>query len=66
VNFPQNEVAADNVRRKMENVQESPVGGVIEDVTTLARPTLAVSVHAWRLQPRSPLMRANEFGNERA
>lgn len=40
--FPDNEVAADNERRRMEKVSKSPVGAVVEEVISLARPTLAV------------------------
>jgi hypothetical protein len=40
--FPQNEVAADNQRRRMEDISESSVGGAIEGVVSVARPTLAL------------------------
>jgi hypothetical protein len=38
----ENEVAANNHRRRMEETSKSPVGGVIESAVTLARPALAV------------------------
>lgn len=40
--IPQNEVAADNQRRRLEEISKSPVGGVIDNAVTLARPALAV------------------------
>jgi hypothetical protein len=40
--LPENEVAADNQRRKIEAVSESPVGGVIESVVSVARPALTI------------------------
>jgi DNA-binding transcriptional MerR regulator len=39
----QNEVAADNKRRRPEETSKSPVGGVIEDAVSLARPALAAA-----------------------
>ena len=41
--FPENEVAAENSRRKMEETSKSPVGGVIENAVSLARPALVVA-----------------------
>jgi hypothetical protein len=43
MDFSQNEVAADNARRKIEGSSQSPVGGVIEDAVSLARPALVVA-----------------------
>jgi DNA-binding transcriptional MerR regulator len=40
--LPDNEVAADNQRRKMEELSDSPAGGVIESAISVAGPTLAV------------------------
>jgi hypothetical protein len=42
MSIPENEVAADNQRRRIEEISKSPVGGVIENAVTLARPALAV------------------------
>jgi len=39
---PENEVAAENQRRRMEEISTSPVGGVIEGATNLASPALVV------------------------
>jgi hypothetical protein len=41
--FPQNEVAADNERRRVEEASKSPVGGVLENAVSLARPALAAA-----------------------
>jgi hypothetical protein len=41
--FPQNEVAADNERRGMEQISKSPVGSVLESAVSLARPALAAA-----------------------
>jgi DNA-binding transcriptional MerR regulator len=43
MSLPQNEVAADNARRRMEEDSKSPVGGVIENAASLARPALAAA-----------------------
>jgi hypothetical protein len=43
MDISQNEVAADNARRKIEGSSQSPVGGVIEDAVSLARPALVVA-----------------------
>jgi hypothetical protein len=43
MSFPKNEVAADNQRRRMEELSESPVGGVIENAVSVARPALTVA-----------------------
>src|ERR1039458_722985 len=40
--LPGNEVAADNQRRRMEELPESPVGGVIQKVVSVAGPALTV------------------------
>jgi DNA-binding transcriptional MerR regulator len=40
--LPENEVAADNRRRRMEEISKSPIGGVIGNVISVARPALAV------------------------
>lgn len=42
MSITENEVAADNQRRRMEEISKSPAGGVIENAVTLARPALAV------------------------
>ena len=42
MSIPENEVAANNQRRRMEETSKSPVGGVIESAVNLARPGLAV------------------------
>jgi len=39
--LPENEVAADNQRRRMEQLPESPVGGFIDGVISVARPAIA-------------------------
>jgi hypothetical protein len=41
MSLPPNEVEADNQRRKMEGISKSPVGGVIGEMITVARPALA-------------------------
>jgi hypothetical protein len=41
--FPENEVAADNQLRRMEETSKSPVGGVIKNAASLARPALVVA-----------------------
>jgi hypothetical protein len=41
MSLPENEVAADNQRRRMEKLSKSPVGGVIENVISVASPALA-------------------------
>jgi hypothetical protein len=38
MSIPENEVAVDNQRRRMEEISKSPVGGVIENAVLLARP----------------------------
>jgi hypothetical protein len=40
--LPENEVAADNQRRRMEELSKSPVGGVVENVISVASPALVV------------------------
>lgn len=40
--LPRNEVAAENERRRSEETSKSPVGDVVEDVISVARPALAV------------------------
>lgn len=39
--FPENEVAADNQQRRVEEVSRPPVGGVVEDAISIARSALA-------------------------
>jgi hypothetical protein len=43
MDFPESEVAADNQRRRMEEIPRSPVSGVIENAVSLARPALVVA-----------------------
>lgn len=43
MSLPENEVAADNQRRRMEELSKSPVGGVIESAISVARPAVAVA-----------------------
>jgi len=40
--IPENEVAADNQRRRMDELSTSPVGGVVESAASAVRPALAV------------------------
>jgi len=39
---PENEVAADNQRRRMEEVSKSSVGDIVENAISAARPALSV------------------------
>jgi DNA-binding transcriptional MerR regulator len=43
MSLPQNEVAADNERRRMEEVPKSPAGGVLEGAVSVARPALVIA-----------------------
>jgi DNA-binding transcriptional MerR regulator len=43
MSLPQNEVAADNERRRMEEVSKSPAGGVLEGAVSVARPALVIA-----------------------
>jgi DNA-binding transcriptional MerR regulator len=43
MSLPQDEVAADNARRRMEEAPKPPVGGVLENAVSLARPALAAA-----------------------
>jgi hypothetical protein len=40
--LPENEVAADNQRRRLEEISNSSVGGLVESVISVVRPTVAV------------------------